>query len=200
MKIYFLIFILKITSLVNFKDSLKLLQCTEKALNALIRVGETVNLAVERFVLVGETIANENIEIRNDMLQACLEARQSGVAIKTLVNTKATTHSCLNDAKIELYDLTNVANNLLNAIIKVLLLADCVLINQIIKAKEKVYSTLVKLENSTCGFWIFVKLFTQYGSDMIELAHLTGERQNVIILILNYIFFKLLDKLLILFT
>ena len=63
--------------------------------------------------------------------------------------------------------------------VKVLLLADVVVISQIINAKNKVLLALNKLETVNSGFWVFIKLFTQYGSDMVELAHLSGERQNV---------------------
>jgi hypothetical protein len=37
-----------------------------------------VNLAVERFVTVGETIADDNPEIKEDMYEACKEARAAG--------------------------------------------------------------------------------------------------------------------------
>lgn len=39
-------------------------------------------------------------------------------------------------------------------------------------------STLNRLETVT-SFSEFVKLFAAYGSQMVELAHLTGDRQNV---------------------
>lgn len=51
---------------------------SEKTLRALVRVGQAVNLAVERFVTVGEAIADENPEIRDDMSEACREARLAG--------------------------------------------------------------------------------------------------------------------------
>ena len=51
---------------------------TEKTAQALAKVGETVNFAVERFVTVGESIGNENPELREDMCEACWEARQAG--------------------------------------------------------------------------------------------------------------------------
>lgn len=37
-----------------------------------------MNLAVERFVTVGETIADDNPEIKQDMYDACKEARTAG--------------------------------------------------------------------------------------------------------------------------
>ena len=51
---------------------------SEKTLRALVRVGQAVNLAVERFVSVGEAIAEENPEIHDDMSEACKEARLAG--------------------------------------------------------------------------------------------------------------------------
>ena len=52
---------------------------SEKTLKALARVGQAVNLAVERFVSLGESIAEENADFREDMCQACAEARQAGM-------------------------------------------------------------------------------------------------------------------------
>lgn len=49
-----------------------------RALRAVARVGQAVNLAVDRFVTVGETIADDNPEIRDDMYDSCKEARSSG--------------------------------------------------------------------------------------------------------------------------
>lgn len=53
-------------------------QSSERTLRAIGRVGQTVNLAVERFVTVGETIADDNPEIKQDMYDACKEARGAG--------------------------------------------------------------------------------------------------------------------------
>lgn len=41
-------------------------------------MGQAVNLAVERFVTVGETIADDNPDIKQDMYDACKEARAAG--------------------------------------------------------------------------------------------------------------------------
>lgn len=61
--------------LVNHKERPRV---TEKTTQALVRVGQAVCLAVERFVSVGQTIATENPEISADMCQACAEARNAG--------------------------------------------------------------------------------------------------------------------------
>lgn len=39
-------------------------------------------MAIERFVTVGETIADDNPEIKNDMYQACKDARSAGTFFK----------------------------------------------------------------------------------------------------------------------
>lgn len=46
--------------------------------SAVARVGQAVNMAVERFVTVGETIADDYTEVRQGMYEACKEARQAG--------------------------------------------------------------------------------------------------------------------------
>ena len=50
----------------------------ERSRRALGRVGRAVQAAVARFVLVGETIADDNPEIKLDMYEACREARNAG--------------------------------------------------------------------------------------------------------------------------
>ena len=50
----------------------------ERNPGVLARVGQGVNLAVERFVTVAETIADDNLEVKQDMYEACKEARVAG--------------------------------------------------------------------------------------------------------------------------
>lgn len=45
---------------------------------AVQRVGASVCCAVERFVAVGETIADDNPDVRHSMVLACKEARAAG--------------------------------------------------------------------------------------------------------------------------
>lgn len=186
----------QISTLVNFEENLKNLSLnsghtsySERTANALLRVGEAVNLAVERFVSVGESIAYENLNIKYDMLDACKEARTAGMAIKThtqipnsILNVLGVITTPTNAASLfssnEKISMIQSANSLLNSVTKVLLLADAVIINQILNAKNKVLLTLNKLEN-VIDFYSFISLFSQYGADLIELAHLSGERQNV---------------------
>jgi hypothetical protein len=67
-------------------------------LRAVARVGQAVNLAVERFVTVGETIADDNPEIKDDMYEACKEARAAGRCLHK--QTRFFMHSGLKTHKI----------------------------------------------------------------------------------------------------
>lgn len=66
---------LQITTLINHKDRPKK---SERTLAAIHRVGQAVSTAVGRFVAVGEAIASENQELKDEMGQACFEARRAG--------------------------------------------------------------------------------------------------------------------------
>lgn len=54
---------------------------SDRSVHALARVGQAVNVAIERFVTVGETIADDNPEIKCEMYQACKEARSAGMVV-----------------------------------------------------------------------------------------------------------------------
>ncbi|CAF1073113.1 unnamed protein product [Rotaria sordida] len=167
----------QISTLVNFKEkSRPSLTTNEKTLHAISRVGDAVHMAVERFVSVGESIANENPEIKSDLTDACREARSAGETIKRITCIEYDTFGkpvCITDRQ----SMIQAARSLLNAVTRVLLLADMVVVKQIISIKKKVISTLNRLE-TVGSFSEFIKLFGVYGSQMIELAHLTGDRQN----------------------
>ncbi|CAF3808246.1 unnamed protein product [Rotaria magnacalcarata] len=167
----------QISTLVHFKEKPRCSSATnEKTLYAINRVGEVVNTAVERFVSVGESIGNENPEIKSDLIDGCREARSAGGAIKRITCVEHDSSGkpiCVTDRQ----SMVQAARGLLTAVTRVLLLADIVIVKQIISVKKKVTSTLNRLEGVT-SFPEFVKLFGVYGTQMIDLAHLTGDRQN----------------------
>uniref|UniRef100_A0A915PY69 Alpha-catenin n=1 Tax=Setaria digitata TaxID=48799 RepID=A0A915PY69_9BILA len=155
----------QITTLVNFKEGYLASgkKRSEKAIRSALKIGSAVGAAIERFVVVGETIADENPDVQPEMYDACHEARLAGASIANL-------NGCLTDdsgTAIDKSILVRAARQLLTSVTRVLLLADRVLI---------AYS-LVKLENTT-NFTDFVKIFTEFGGDMVDLAHRSGDRQN----------------------
>ncbi|KAK9752464.1 Vinculin family [Popillia japonica] len=157
---------LQISSLVETHGSVGALGSS-----AVARVGQAVNVAVERFVTVGETIADDYPEVRDGMYEACKEARQAGGAIERIC--EEVEDEVISDRSA----LVRAARCLLGAVTRVLLLADIVVVKQLLLAKDKVQRSLDRLE-SVNNFTEFVKAFSQFGSEMVELAHLTGDRQN----------------------
>ncbi|MEQ2164426.1 hypothetical protein GOODEAATRI_006579, partial [Goodea atripinnis] len=73
--------------------------------------------------------------------------------------------------------MVKAARLLLSSVTKVLVLADRIVIKQIIRSRNKVLVTLDKLEKVST-FQEFVQIFSQFGNEMVEFAHLTGDRQN----------------------
>ncbi|XP_076681008.1 alpha-catenin related isoform X2 [Andrena cerasifolii] len=145
--------------------------CSDRNLRAVARVGQAVNLAVERFVTVGETIADDNPEMKEEMYEACKEARVAGSAIEKLCEC------AMEDSLADRGSVVRAARCLLGSVTRVLLLADLVVVKQLLLAKDKVAISLGRLE-SVSNFTEFVKAFSQFGAEMVELAHLTGDRQN----------------------
>ncbi|EFB20761.1 hypothetical protein PANDA_004555, partial [Ailuropoda melanoleuca] len=166
-----------ITTLINHKDNTKK---SDKTLQAIQRVGQAVNLAVGRFVKVGEAIANENWDLKEEINIACIEAKQAGETIAALTDVSSLNHP-ESDGQITIFtDKTGVikaARLLLSSVTKVLLLADRVVIKQIITSRNKVLATMERLEKVN-SFQEFVQIFSQFGNEMVEFAHLTGDRQN----------------------
>ncbi|XP_072460463.1 alpha-catulin [Notamacropus eugenii] len=167
----------QITTLINHKDKTK---WSDKTLQAIQRVGQAVNLAVGRFVTVGEAIANENWDLKEEINIACLEAKQAGETIAELTDVTSL-NNAESDGQITIFtDKTGVikaARLLLSSVTKVLLLADQIVIKQIITSRNKVLATMEQLE-SVRSFQEFVQIFSQFGNEMVEFAHLTGDRQN----------------------
>lgn len=103
----------------------------------------------------------------------------------------------MEDSLADRGSVVRAARCLLGSVTRVLLLADIVVVKQLLLAKDKVARSLGRLE-SVSNFTEFVKAFSQFGAEMVELAHLTGDRQ-VCIFILFRSFFLLFVVLLSIF-
>ncbi|OUC49544.1 hypothetical protein D917_05288 [Trichinella nativa] len=99
------------------------------------QVGFCVQAAVERFVTVGESIADEHVEIQPEMYDACQEARSAGAAIASL--SSKTISDFNNGSVVDRNFLVRATRQLLSSVTRVLLLADRVLVKQIICAEDK---------------------------------------------------------------
>ncbi|CAD5208861.1 unnamed protein product [Bursaphelenchus xylophilus] len=167
----------QISTLVNFKESIitGTKPKSERALRAALKIGSAVELAVERFVVVGESIADENPDIQPEMYDACHEARQAGAAMANL-HSSLLDESGIPQLGIDKSHLVRAARQLLSSVTRVLLLADRVMVSHILRAEDKIVYSLTKLEN-TMNFTEFVRIFTDFGGEMVVLAHRSGDRQ-----------------------
>uniref|UniRef100_T1JSM0 Alpha-catulin n=1 Tax=Tetranychus urticae TaxID=32264 RepID=T1JSM0_TETUR len=73
--------------------------------------------------------------------------------------------------------LARSARALLSSVTRVLLIADTVVVKQLLTAKDRVSISLNRLEN-VANFTEFVKAYAIFGSEMVELAHLVSDRSN----------------------
>ena len=113
---------------------------------------------MERFVNVGEQIAEENEDVANEMREACEEAKKSGQAILNL--TSSAGESTSGDDGVNVTDKTGMvraARSLLSAVTRVLIIADSVVVKRLLKAVKKVKS-LQKSRDISLNFMNFVSL------------------------------------------
>ncbi|XP_041105038.1 alpha-catulin isoform X4 [Polyodon spathula] len=127
----------QITTLINHKDKPRK---SEKTLRAIQRVGQAVNMAVGRFVTVGEAIAIENQELKEEMSFACYEARRAGDTIAHLTDV-VSIEQPESDGRATIFSdkasMVKAARMLLSSVTKVLVLADRIVIKQIIASRNK---------------------------------------------------------------
>ncbi|GMT28147.1 hypothetical protein PFISCL1PPCAC_19444, partial [Pristionchus fissidentatus] len=167
----------QITTLINCKENLMGAKGrSEKAIRAALRVGTAVESAIERFVAVGETIADENPDVQPEMYDACHEARLAGASMSNLSSVQNEGMNGGTDG-FDKQTIVRASRQLLSSVTRVLLLADRVLVKQIVRAEDKVAYSLSRLE-TTRSFTEFVKIFAEFGGEMVDLAHRSGDRQH----------------------
>ncbi|XP_055344806.1 alpha-catulin-like [Paramacrobiotus metropolitanus] len=170
----------QISALISQRERLTKSERVSIALSCVVR---DVCEAVAKFVHIGENIAEDNPEIRQEMLEACRETRDAGSLLAQIVSIRldglyppgAMLPHPPSQPLLEERKLLRAARGLLSSVTRVLLLADRVLVLQILRAKDAVRQTLRALVHVR-DFSEFVKLFSQYGSSMVDLARLSGER------------------------
>jgi len=69
------------------------------------------------------------------------------------------------------------ARSLLSSVTRILLLVDIIVVKKLLTAKKRASESLEKLE-SVMNFTEFVRAFSVFGTEMIELAYLTGHHRN----------------------
>ncbi|XP_031632491.1 alpha-catulin isoform X2 [Contarinia nasturtii] len=139
----------------------------ERTLRVIDRIGQSVNLAVERFVTVGETIADDSDQIKKDMFDACKDARQAALSIERLCEIIANGIESDGSFCDRRAHMVRALRALLHSVTRVLLVADIVIMPKGLSRLEAV-----------ANFTEFIKAFAVCGAEMVELAHVTCNRQN----------------------
>ena len=98
--------------------------------------------AVDRFVSVGEQIAEENEDVAGEMREACEEAKKSGEAIFNLTSTAVDVGSDDGVNAADKNGMVRAARSLLSAVTRVLIIADSVVVKRLLKAVKKVKDML----------------------------------------------------------
>lgn len=163
----------QITTLINHKNArLKRSAHSRKTLQDICM---KLREAILYFVKIGEEIASENPEFAADMSKACIEAKEAASMMSSLTDIPMN-----NEGDTAVTDRANIiraARALLAAVTRVLIITDMVVVKRLITAARKVDERLQALE-SVNNFTEFVQAFSHFGADMVELAHLSGDRQN----------------------
>ncbi|KAH8272830.1 hypothetical protein KR018_001993, partial [Drosophila ironensis] len=152
----------------------------EQIMSTFGNIGHLLNIAVERFITIGEIIAEENIDIKGDMYEAAKEARDAGKSIERLCDISPLSGMELRHHIEPLKDYGAIilaARSLLSSVTRILLLVDIIVVKKLLTAKKRASESLEKLE-SVMNFTEFVRAFSVFGTEMIELAYLTGHHRN----------------------
>jgi hypothetical protein len=133
---------------------------------------ESVIDAIENFIRQGVDIAQESIEMRDELMQAISDIRKSGSnmaeASRDFANEPLVTQKRINMIK--------ASRDLLGAIATLLTIADVIDVNQLIKVIQLVQNDLSNLKNASNQDEL-THYFKSYGKNLIELTNLAGKRQ-----------------------
>uniref|UniRef100_A0A1I8QAV1 Alpha-catulin n=1 Tax=Stomoxys calcitrans TaxID=35570 RepID=A0A1I8QAV1_STOCA len=151
----------------------------EQKLLAYKRVGQAVNMAVDRLVTIGEIIAEGFQDIKGDMFDCCKDARDTGKSIEQLCIAGDLIHDSAGVAKpyVDHTAIVLASRSLLTSITRVLLLVDIIVVKQLFSFKYKDSKCPQNLE-CVMNFTKFVQAFSAFGTEMVEMTYLTGSNAN----------------------
>lgn len=156
----------------------------EQIMSTFGNIGHLLNIAVERFITIGEIIAEENIDIKGDMYEAAKEARDAGKktsfpawyilfivfyctigkSIERLCDISPLSGMELRHHIEPLKDYGAIilaARSLLSSVTRILLLVDIIVVKKLLTAKKRASESLEKLE-SVMNFTEFVRAFSVF--------------------------------------
>ncbi|CAF1020010.1 unnamed protein product [Rotaria sordida] len=134
---------------------------------------ENVIQATENFINKAGEIAHENPHMRNDLLQSMKEVKRAGDEMVVLSREFAD-DSC---SKIKREKMINAARALLTSVTHLLILADLVDVQTILKSIRLVEDDLQHIYNASNQEEL-IHYYKQYGKDINDLNHHTQRRQQ----------------------
>ena len=172
---------------------------------ALGRLGKSIALSVEMLATVGETVGDENPEIRGDMVSACRESRAVSGALEKLCESLSRSSRGMSNsgggvllhaptpppgpapsgsgppAEADLEALLRTLRRLLVSVTQILLLADNVVVKQLLTvSKDKGPANDLNTMSTMHHFTEFVKAFCDFGSEMNSTVRIATGKTNLI--------------------
>ncbi|XP_065368078.1 alpha-catulin [Calliphora vicina] len=156
---------------------------TEQKIVTCKRVGQAINMAVDRLVTIGEIIAEGFQDIKADMFDCCKDARDTGKSIEQLclsgdmVNEAGSLAVGIPKTFVDHTAIILASRSLLTSITRVLLLVDIIVVKQLFTFKYKDSKCPQNLE-CVMNFTKFVQAFSAFGTEMVEMTCLTSNAAN----------------------
>lgn len=132
-----------------------------------------VEKATENFIKNGELIADENIEIREDMLLAVEEVRKTG-EVMTSTSREFADDPCSSQKR---GNMVRAARALLSAVTRLLILADMVDVHLLLRSLRVVEDDLERLKNASNQAELLDNLKT-FGKNANDLLREAARRQQ----------------------
>ncbi|XP_063434878.1 catenin alpha-2-like [Mytilus trossulus] len=160
----------QVTTLVNQKSPSNKKKGRSKKAHVL---SAAVQKATENFIIAGETIANENPDIRNDMLDAVDEVKKTGDAM-----TEASQDFAADPCSLAKRGaMVRAARALLSAVTRLMILADMVDVHLLLKTLNLVEGDLDRVLNATSQQDLMAT-FKDLGDSIMDLTNKAAHRQN----------------------
>uniref|UniRef100_A0A8W8IWX0 Catenin alpha-2 n=3 Tax=Magallana gigas TaxID=29159 RepID=A0A8W8IWX0_MAGGI len=160
----------QVTTLVNQKSPSNKKKGRSKKAHVL---SAAVQKATENFIARGEEIANENPDIRVDMMAAVDEVRKTGEVMRDSSTEFAADPCSLSKRGA----MVRAARALLSAVTRLLILADMVDVHLLLKSLRMVEGDLDRVRNATSQQEL-MSSFKDLGESLVDLAQRAAQRQN----------------------
>lgn len=161
--------VIQVTTLVNTKGPSKKKKGRSKRAHILVAA---VEKATENFITKGEEIAQENPDIQPEMILAVDEVRKTG-EVMSKASREFAEDPC---SSVKRGTMVRAARNLLSAVTRLLILADMVDVDKLLRSLRSVEDDLDKVKNASSQSEL-MKSFQDFGKNTAELIQQAAKRQ-----------------------